>query len=110
MIRFVLRRLVIGLIALTLFSFVMFWMVETLIPGDFFSGSRLFLSAEEVDALREQFGVDRSIHIRWWRWLVGFATNGFGVSTSGFGVLVRSPMRSHAPFSCSLLVSSWHMR
>lgn len=52
MISFVLRRLVIGLIALTPFSFVMFW-VEMLIPGDLFSGSRLFLSAEEVDALRE---------------------------------------------------------
>lgn len=87
MIRFVARRLLIGLIALTVFSFVMFWMVEVLIPGDFFSGSRLFLSAEEVDALREQFGVDRPIHVRWWRWVIGFVTNGFGVSTTGFGVV-----------------------
>ena len=87
MIRFVLKRLVVGLIALTIFSFVMFWMVEALIPGDFFSGSRLFLSADEVDALREQFGVDRPIYVRWWRWLVSFITNGFGVSTSGFGVV-----------------------
>ena len=87
MIRFVLKLLVVGLIAMTIFSFVMFWMVEALIPGDFFSGSRLFLSADEVDALREQFGVDRPIYVRWWRWLVSFITNGFGVSTSGFGVV-----------------------
>ena len=108
MIRFMLRRLIIGLIALTLFSFVMFWMVEVLIPGDFFSGSRLFLSADEVDALREQFGVDRPIHIRWWRWLVGFVTNGFGVSTSGFGVagpLTDAFSRTAFVFFAGLLVA-----
>lgn len=108
MIRFVLKRLVVGLIALAIFSFVMFWMVETLIPGDFFSGSRLFLSADEVDALREQFGVDRPIYVRWWRWLVSFITNGFGVSTSGFGVagpLTDAFSRTVFVFFAGLLVA-----
>lgn len=87
MIRYISKKLVLGLVSLVVFSFVMFWMVEILIPGDFFSMFRLSMSAEEVDALREQFGVDQAIHIRWWRWLQSFLSGDLGTSTVGFGVV-----------------------
>lgn len=84
--RFMGRRLFVGFLSLVVFSFILFWMVEALIPGDFFSGQRLFLSQQEVDALREQFGVDQPIPVRWWRWLRSFFSTGLGSTTFGSGV------------------------
>lgn len=86
LVRFVVRRLMVGTISLVVFSFLLFWMVEALIPGDFFSSQRLFMTQQEVDALREQFGVDRPIPVRWWRWIGSFFSTGLGSSTFGGGV------------------------
>ncbi len=108
MVRYISRRVVLGLLSLVIFTFVMFWLVEILIPGDFFSTSRLFLSAEEVEALRAEFGVDRPIPVRWWRWLTGFLTGGLGTSTVGFGVsgpLTDALSRTVFVFAAGLLVA-----
>ncbi len=86
MARYVGRRLLVGVVSLVVFSFAMFWMVESLIPGDFFSGFRLGMTQQQVDALREQFGVDQPIPVRWWRWLTSFFSVGLGQSTFGRGV------------------------
>jgi peptide/nickel transport system permease protein len=86
MARYVGRRLLVGAVSLVVFSFAMFWMVESLIPGDFFSGFRLGMTQQQVDALREQFGVDQPIPVRWWRWLTSFFSVGLGQSTFGRGV------------------------
>ena len=106
--KFVLRRVIIGLVSLVVFSFFMFWLVEALIPGDFFSPMRMFMSAEEVDALREQFGVDQPIHIRWWRWLVGFVSGDFVTSTVGRGsggALTEAVSRTVFVFAAGLLLA-----
>jgi peptide/nickel transport system permease protein len=108
MFRYISRRVLLGLVSLVVFTFVMFWLVEILIPGDFFSTSRLFLSAEEVAALRAEFGVDRPIYVRWWRWLGGFLTGGLGTSTIGFGVsgpLTDALSRTVFVFAAGLLVA-----
>ena len=86
MTRFLSRRIVVGLVSLFVFTFVMFWLVESLIPGDFFTPFRLGMSQQEVDALRAEYGVDQPLVVRWWRWLVGLADGGLGVSTVGRGV------------------------
>ena len=86
MTRFLSRRVVVGLVSLFVFTFVMFWLVESLIPGDFFTPFRLGMSQQEVDALRAEYGVDQPLVVRWWRWLVGLADGGLGVSTVGRGV------------------------
>ena len=83
MVKFVGRRLAVGVVSLFVFSFVMFWLVESLIPGDYFSIFRLGMTAEEVEALRQAYGVDLPIHIRWWRWLQTFIDGGLGRSTIG---------------------------
>jgi hypothetical protein len=40
-VRFVARRLGVGVVSLLVFSFVMFWLIESIIPGDYFSIFRL---------------------------------------------------------------------
>lgn len=83
MFKFIGRRLAVGVVSLFVFSFVMFWLVESLIPGDYFSVFRLGMTADEVEALRQAFGVDRPIHMRWWSWLSGFVEGGLGQTTTG---------------------------
>jgi peptide/nickel transport system permease protein len=83
LLKFVARRLAVGLVSLVVFSFVMFWLVESLIPGDYFSMSRLTMTEAEVAALREAFGVDRPIPVRWWRWINSFVDGGLGQTTTG---------------------------
>ena len=83
MLKFLARRLLAAGFSLLVFSFITFWAVETLIPGDFFSPFRLTLSGQEVEELRERFGAGRPIYVRWWRWLVGFVTEGLGTTTFG---------------------------
>lgn len=87
MVKFVGRRLVVGLVSLFVFSFVMFWLIESLIPGDYFSTFRLGMSQAEVDALRETYGVNLPIHMRWWRWLSSFFGGGLGQTTTGGRVI-----------------------
>ena len=86
MIKFVARRVGVAVLSLLVFSFAMFWLVESLIPGDYFSSFRLTMTQEEVDALRATFGVDRPIPVRWWRWLTDFLDGGLGSTTFGQSV------------------------
>jgi peptide/nickel transport system permease protein len=85
-VKFIGRRLAVGVVSLFVFSLVMFWLVESLIPGDYFSIFRLGMTEQEVEALREAYGVNLPIHIRWWRWLQGFFEGGLGQSTTGGSV------------------------
>jgi peptide/nickel transport system permease protein len=84
MTKYLLRRTLSGLGALVLFTAGMFVLVEVLIPGDYFSPARLGMTAQEVDALRAQYGLDRPIYIRYVAWLRNFVFHGFGQSTTGF--------------------------
>lgn len=89
MVKFVGRRLAVGVVSLFVFSFVMFWLVESLIPGDYFSIFRLGMTEQEVEALREAAGVNLPINVRWWRWLQTFFEGGLGHSTTGGSVSVN---------------------
>lgn len=106
--KFVLRRVVIGIVSLVVFSFFMFWLVEALIPGDFFSPMRMFMTADEVDALRAEFGVDQPIPVRWWRWLTGFVSGDFMTSTTGMrsvGSLTEAVSMTVFVFAAGLLLA-----
>ena len=108
MVGYISKKVVLGLISLVVFTFVMFWLVEILIPGDFFSIFRLGMTAEEVEALREQFGVDQPIYVRWWRGLESFVSGDMGTSTFGRGVagpLTDALSRTVFVFATGLLIA-----
>jgi peptide/nickel transport system permease protein len=98
--KYLLRRTISGIVALVVFTAVMFFLVDVLIPGDYFTPFRLGMRAEEVDALRVQYGLDRPIYIRYVFWLKNFVFHGFGQSTTGFNS--RAPLMD--ALSATLLV------
>ncbi len=77
MARYTLRRMVGGVITLTVVSVIIFWIIE-LPAGDaadiylakkFQGGSTLTL--KEIAAVRESFGLNSPFIVRWWDWISG---------------------------------------
>jgi len=77
MAKYTLRRLIGGIITLTVVSVIIFWIIE-LPPGDaadiylakkFQGGSTITL--REIEAVRESFGLNSPFLVRWWDWISG---------------------------------------
>lgn len=100
--KYLLRRTISGVVALVVFTAGMFVLVEVLIPGDYFSPYRLGMSAQEVEALRVQYGLDRPLPVRYWLWLQNFVFHGFGQGTTGF--TRHGPLLSSMPATLLVFV------
>jgi peptide/nickel transport system permease protein len=81
--RFLGKRLTHAFLLLIGASLLSFVLLE-LAPGDFFEEMRLNpqISAENVKALRHQYGMDRSLAARYGHWLKSLATGDLGFSFS----------------------------
>ncbi len=77
MARYTLRRLIGGIITLTVVSVIIFWIIE-LPPGDAadiylakkFQGGSV-VSLREIEAVRQSFGLNDPFIVRWWDWISG---------------------------------------
>lgn len=115
MTKYLSRRLVSGILALVLFTAGMFFLVDALVPGDYATPSRLALTGPEFEALREQLGLDRPMHVRYLFWLRNVLTHGFGATTtnmmSGPEDLLRAIPSTAIVFVIAIalayLVGSW---
>ncbi|HZS85780.1 MAG TPA: ABC transporter permease [Stellaceae bacterium] len=78
--RFLLKRLGLALLTLTLVSIILFAVAQVL-PGDV--GRAIlgpYAAEEQVVALDHQLGVDRPLLIRYWDWISGFVVGDWGTS------------------------------
>ena len=65
MLKFILKRTVSGVVALLLFTFLMFVLIEVALPGDYATPFRLGMTGDEIAAFRETLGLDRPIPVRY---------------------------------------------
>src|SRR6185295_7652520 len=86
MTRYILRRLVLLPLLLFVFSVAVFAIVQAP-PGDFLTAymatlaaSGSSVSAEQVEALRRDYGLDQPVHIQYWRWMATLARGNLGLS------------------------------
>src|SRR5437879_4377427 len=86
MTRYVLKRRVRLPALLFLFSVTVFAIVQAP-PGDFLTtyvatlaSSGSSISAEQIDALRREYGLDRPIWVQYLRWIENLATGNLGLS------------------------------
>lgn len=75
------RRILIALLLLggvSIFSFALLSMA----PGNFYDELRLnpLISPETVDAIRAEYGMDRPLPVRYWRWMESMVRGEFGYS------------------------------
>ncbi|MBK5266259.1 MAG: ABC transporter permease [Acidimicrobiia bacterium] len=81
--RYVAGRVVQGVLALFGFLTVMFFAVQVMVPGDYFTPLRMGMTEAEVDAIRAQYGLDQSLWIQYWRWMKSLFQGTLGTSTIG---------------------------
>jgi len=86
MTRYVLKRLVLLPVLLFLFSVTVFAIVQAP-PGDFLTtyvatlaSSGSSISAEQIDALRREYGLDRPVWVQYLFWMQNLATGNLGLS------------------------------
>jgi peptide/nickel transport system permease protein len=80
------RRLLLAILTVWAISVLSFAIIQ-LPPGDYItayiaqlSASGGFISQEEADALRQEYGLDRPVHIQYLRWMRMVVRGNFGVS------------------------------
>ena len=84
MVRFLARRAVGGLVTLVLFVAALFFVVNTLIPGDF--TSQFIMGGDAREALRESLGLNRPLTEQFLVWMRGVLTLDLGASFTGVPV------------------------
>lgn len=86
MTRYILQRLALLPLLMVIYSFVIFVIIQAP-PGDFLtayvatlSSSGSSISAEQIAALRAQYGLDQPMIVQYWLWVQHLAHGDFGLS------------------------------
>jgi peptide/nickel transport system permease protein len=86
MIAYITRRLVLALVTIWAISVVSYAIIQ-LPPGDFvdsyianLSASGSMVSAQEAEAMREQYGLNQPIWVQYWKWISRVVRGDFGMS------------------------------
>jgi peptide/nickel transport system permease protein len=86
MARYLLRRAVWGLVTLLIFVTIIFFATQLLLPGDYASQYRLFLSGDQVDGIRNDLGIDLPLWKQYLNWLKLLVRGNLGASYQGLQV------------------------
>lgn len=105
---FVLRRVGLGLIVLWLVSVVTFFLVH-LAPGGPSAAVNFEATAEQREALLEQFGLNDPVLVRYGKWLAGVVRGDLGVSYNQglpVGLLLRQRLPNTLTLGLAALVTA----
>ena len=117
MAKYILRRVLLMIPTLIVVSLIAFVIIQ-LPPGDFLTSRIAQLEAQGevihqqlVDDLRARYGLDKPIHVQYWRWISAIVLRGdFGYSfdwTAPVGTLVWARLGWTLAISLSSLVFIW---
>jgi peptide/nickel transport system permease protein len=109
--RYVSRRLIHATLLLITISFFSFALIQ-FAPGDFFDAMRLNpqVSAQTVNGMRSQYGLDKSFPIRYERWVQSLLTGQLGFSlayNSPVAPLVRVRARNTVLLTGTATLIAW---
>jgi peptide/nickel transport system permease protein len=86
MLRFIIKRLLSGLLILFIFQSAVFFIVQIILPGDFVSHLILGMTISEAQEMRAALGLNLPIWERYLAWLMSLLSGDLGTSYSNFGV------------------------
>lgn len=100
------KRLILTLITLFLVSIFCF-LIFSVIRGDAASSlGGIYATAEQLETLREEMGLNKNIFVRYFEWLVNFISGNPGYSYSFRGEPISSLIASRLPVTISLALLS----
>lgn len=85
MTRFLIKRLLTGLILLLIYVSILFFVVQVILPGDYVSQHVLGMTLQESQELRQQLGLDLPLWQRYLTWLSDLLRGDLGRSFSTWG-------------------------
>ena len=83
MTRYLLKRALWGFVTLFIFITIVFFAAQILMPGDFASRYRLFMTESEVDQVRKSLGLDFPLWQQYLKWLGNLVQGKLGISYFG---------------------------
>jgi peptide/nickel transport system permease protein len=98
--KYLLRRFISGLILLFIYVSIVFFAVNTLLPGDWVSQFAMGLTNSESSALRQELGLDRPLVQRYLQWVGNLLQGDLGRNYgtfSGFGAPVIDTLKQVMP-------------
>ncbi|MEZ4640644.1 MAG: ABC transporter permease [Caldilineaceae bacterium] len=105
MFRYIVSRVLQGLIVIFLISVATF-IVMRLMPGDpvylLLGEGQIRISQEQIDAIRERWGLDRPYYEQYLIWMMNFVRGDFGESLIRTGVPVRDMIFEAVPVTAKL--------
>ena len=84
MIRYLIKRLLTGLVLLFIYVSILFFTVQAILPGDYVSQFTLGLTPSEAAALRQELGLDTPLWQRYLAWKHGARSGGAAGPGPGF--------------------------
>lgn len=109
MFRYIVSRVLQGLIVIFLISVATF-VIMRLMPGDpvylLLGEGQVRISQEQIDAIRERWGLDRPYYEQYLIWMMNFVRGDFGDSLIRTGVPVRDMIFEAIPVTAKLNVYS----
>ena len=85
MTRYLLTRLISGLVLLLIYISLLFFVIQISLPGDFVSVHILGLTLQQAEELRAELGLDKPLVQRYFAWLGNLLRGDLGNSFSTFG-------------------------
>ncbi len=103
------RRVLISIPIIILISIICFGIIQ-IPPGDFATSYAALVMATgggmasqaTIEAVQEKYGLDKPIHIQYWRWVKGFPTGDFGIAMSIQDTPVVDLLRDRVPMTIFL--------
>lgn len=104
---YIVKKIITLILTVLVISFLTFW-AFSVIPGDA-AQSRLGTDAtpEQIEALREEMGLNDPVPVRFWNWLRKAVTGDFGQSYTYSGISVKELLSSRFPVTILLAAMSF---
>ena len=99
--KYLLKRLLIGLVTLFVLATVTFFLIHA-IPGSPFSGETSRLSGDAGERLIRQYGLDEPLHVQYFKYLGNVIRGNFGQSLSRKGREVADIIRADLAYTARL--------
>lgn len=102
LLKYILKRTLLGVITLFIFLSVMFFAIQLMLPGDYVTQFALQMGPAEREALEKTLGLKQPIHLRYIRWVGNLLRFDLGTSYSGTPIL--QILKFRLPYSALLML------
>jgi peptide/nickel transport system permease protein len=100
---FIIRRLLIGIVVLFILSVTVFYLLRVVPGNPAIQKCGLACSAEQIEAIEEELGLNDPLYVQYWSWMKGVLTGDLGTSNVDFQP-VSASIKNRMPVTLELMI------